>query len=169
MEWLATRLRNCYSFTLIFIVVMLRRMKRLITRNAAEAVCWGLIAQRGVVIMRIQIRYSKTFEMLTMFFNDDWIVFHAILLWCRGTARSESSPYGRKSGRFDRAARLPDELLRQPCAKKTIFRDFAARQILHAKGHPWWLWTYSRPRSPSRHPWSSRSRTNRTAESCRSW
>jgi len=71
MEWLATRLRNCYSFTLIFIVVMLRRMKCLIMRNAAEAVCWGLIVQRGVIIMRIQIRYNKTFEMLTMFFNDD--------------------------------------------------------------------------------------------------
>ncbi len=50
---------------------MLRRMKRLIMRNAAEAVCWGLIVQRGVVIMRIQIQYSKTFEMLMMFFNDN--------------------------------------------------------------------------------------------------
>jgi len=50
---------------------MLRRMKRLITRNATKTVCWGLIMQRGVVIMRIQIRYSKTFEMLTMFFNDN--------------------------------------------------------------------------------------------------
>jgi hypothetical protein len=27
--------------------------------------------QRGVVIMRIQIQYSKTFEMLMMFFNDN--------------------------------------------------------------------------------------------------
>lgn len=90
--------------------------------------------------MRIQIRYSKTFEMLTMFFNDDLkIAIELFFMPFSCDVEGQPAAIHRLTG-VSQAGLIALLVYPTNCfgshAQKTIFRDFAARQILHARGHP---------------------------------